>query len=372
MNGPRSVDAPARAVVEEIRRFGPISFDRFMELALYGPGGFYTTGAGAGRGRDFLTSPEVGPLFGAVVARALDAWWAELGRPDPFTVVEAGAGAGALARAVLDGSPRCLPALRYVLVERSDALRERAGQRVPVEPPRFVPGPVVVDPDEGAIAEAGTGPVFTALADLPAETFTGVVLANELLDNVPFRLFERTDAGCAEVRVALGDGDTELVEMLVDASPDAAPTVDAPVGGRVPDQRAARAWLRRALSVVTRGRVVVVDYAVDHTADASVRTYRAHGPGDDLVGRAGAQDVTADVCIDQLARVRPPTTNRSQAEFLEAHGVDELVGAARDEWQRAAAAPDLAALQSRSRVNEAAALTDPAGLGAFRVLEWVR
>src|SRR5712671_2596136 len=146
------------SITEEIHRFGPISFDRFLELALYGPGGFYTSGAGAGRDRDFLTSPEVGPLFGAVIARALDAWWAELGRPDPFTVVEAGAGAGTLARSILDARPACAPALRYVMVERSDALRELAAGRVPVEPPRFMPGPVVVDPDEGPVPEVGTGP----------------------------------------------------------------------------------------------------------------------------------------------------------------------------------------------------------------------
>jgi SAM-dependent MidA family methyltransferase len=70
-----------------------------LEAALYDPAtGFYETGGRAGRRGDFLTSPEVGPLFGAVVARALDRWWDGLGRPDPFVVVDAGAGPGTLAR----------------------------------------------------------------------------------------------------------------------------------------------------------------------------------------------------------------------------------------------------------------------------------
>ena len=94
---------------------GAMPFRRFMELALYGPHGFYTDPAGSGRaGRrgDFLTSPEVGPLFGAVVARFLDAEWERLGRPDPFTVVDAGAGPGTLARArarrpARRAAPRC-------------------------------------------------------------------------------------------------------------------------------------------------------------------------------------------------------------------------------------------------------------------------
>src|SRR6059058_1406893 len=95
-------------VVERIRRFGPISFTDYVELALYDPvDGFYASGGQAGRRGDFITSPEIGPLFGAVLARAIDAWWAELGQPDPFVVVEAGAGPGTLARAVLAERPRC-------------------------------------------------------------------------------------------------------------------------------------------------------------------------------------------------------------------------------------------------------------------------
>src|SRR6187455_2663565 len=103
---------------------GPERFDLFMERALYDPeSGFYATGGVAGRRGDFLTSPEVGPLFGAVLARALDAWWSELGRPDPFTVVDAGAGPGTLARAVRAAAPACAAAMGYVLVERSAAQR---------------------------------------------------------------------------------------------------------------------------------------------------------------------------------------------------------------------------------------------------------
>src|SRR5687768_913076 len=97
------VEAAVRA---EIERRGPIPFREVVELALYDPaGGFYATGGRAGRRGDFLTSPEVGPLFGAVVARALDTWWDEARSPDPFVVVEAGAGVGTLARSVLGAAP---------------------------------------------------------------------------------------------------------------------------------------------------------------------------------------------------------------------------------------------------------------------------
>jgi len=77
----------AEHLARVIGREGPVPFDRFVEVALYDPeGGFFARGGGAGRaGGDFLTSPEVGPLFGALVARALDAGWVQLGRPDPWT-----------------------------------------------------------------------------------------------------------------------------------------------------------------------------------------------------------------------------------------------------------------------------------------------
>jgi SAM-dependent MidA family methyltransferase len=312
-----------------------------VETALYEPGlGFYETGGAAGRGGDFLTSPEVGPLFGAVVARALDGWWRELGEPPSFTVVEAGAGRGTLARTVVAAAPACLPVLRYVAVERSAALR--------------------------AQHPAGV----TSVADLPAEPFVGVVLANELLDNLPFGLLERRAEGWAEVRVT-----GELAETLapVGHAPEAELAPDAAVGARIPTQRAARLWVGGALGLVQAGRVVAVDYA-DTTASMAarpwtdwVRTYRAHGRGGSPLCDLGAQDVTCEVAVDQLPA---PTSDRSQAEFLRAHGIDELAAEARQAWQARAHIGDLQALTARSRVGEAAALTDPSGLGGFRVLEW--
>src|SRR5262245_49133869 len=94
-----------------------------MADALYGPNGFYTSGGRAGRRGDFITSPEVGPLFGAVVVRFVRDEWNRLGRPDGFTFVDAGAGPGALARAMLAADPTLLTWMRYVAVDVS------AGQR---------------------------------------------------------------------------------------------------------------------------------------------------------------------------------------------------------------------------------------------------
>ena len=327
--------------MDRARREGPLGFADVVEMALYEPGlGFYEAGGAAGRGGHFLTSPEVGPLFGAVVARALDSWWRDLGEPSSFTVVEAGAGRGALAKSVLAAAPACRPALRYVAVERSDALR--------------------------AQLPAGV----QRAAAMPDEPFVGVVLANELLDNLPFGLLERQAEGWAEVRVT-----EDLIETLapVDDPVQGRLAPGAAVGSRIPAQAAARAWVDRALALVQSGRVIVIDYA-DTTPSMAVRpwtqwvrTYRAHGRSGSPLAELGRQDITCEVAVDQLP---VPASDRSQAEFLRVHGIGNLAREAQQAWEERAHIGDLQALVARSRAQEAAALTDPSGLGAFRVLEW--
>lgn len=353
-----------------IAEHGPIGFDEYVDHALYAPGlGFYGRGGGAGRRRDFLTSPEVGGLFGAVVANALDAWWDDLGRPDPFLVVEAGAGPGTLARTILAAAPRCASALALVLVETAEV--QWATHPAGVVSRATLPAP----------GELGTGPL--------------VVLANELLDNLPFGLVELTEHGWCEVVVGAtshgapdGDGDGELdaslVELLVPLEPRRAGWCwgragrTAPRGTRLPIQAAAAAWLDEALALAgTGGRVVVADYASSTRAmagrswDEWVRTYARHGRGGHPLRDPGSCDITVEVAVDQLATVAAPHLDRTQAEFLRAHGIEALVAEGAARWRAEGVRGGLAAIAGRSRVHEADALTDPAGLGAFRVLEWL-
>jgi len=365
-----------------IRRRGPVPFDEVIEAALYDPThGFYSTGGAAGRRGDFLTSPEVGPLFGVLVARALDTWWAEAGSPDPFVVVEAGAGRGALAQTVLAAEPACRAALRYVLVERSEALRARHADHLMIVEPAlaFEPRMAGLKGDSRPVNRGE--PVVVSLAELPSLDEPGVVLANELLDNLAFRVLARSAGGWDEVRVGLDDQD-RLVEWPVPAGERLLAMVEqltpaASVGARVPVQDEAAGWLRAALDTAgPDGRVVAFDYAATTAELATrpwrdwLRTYAGHQRGGPPLDHLGHQDITADVCIDQLARVRSPTQDRSQAEFLRLHGLDQLVEEGRRIWAERAGTGDLTALRARSRVSEAEALCDPAGLGAFRVLEW--
>jgi SAM-dependent MidA family methyltransferase len=203
--------------------------------------------------------------------------------------------------------------------------------------------------------------------------FEGVVVANELLDNLPFRLAV-FDGGWQEAFVdASPDG--RLVEILRPfAEPPPCLPAAAPHGARAPVQAEAAGWVVAAVDALARGRVVVFDYASTTAEMAArpwrdwLRTYRRHERGGHYLADPGTQDVTVDVALDQLPR---PSAVTAQAHFLLHHGLDELVEEGRRRWQAGAAAPDLAALAGRSRIQEAEALTDPTGLGGFTVAQWV-
>jgi SAM-dependent MidA family methyltransferase len=323
---------------------GAISFSEYMRLALYGECGFYTTGGRAGRrGGDFITSPEVGPLFGTVITRALDAWWKELGSPSRFDVVECGAGPGTLARSILAAQPECATAIHYVAVEIS------ASQRA-LHPQGIESRETMLD---GQI--------------------TGVILANELLDNLPFRLFV-FDGSWMEAFVAQATGG-QFVEVL--RTPDLIPSClpqTAPLGSRAPIQDVAASWVRDCLLKIDHGQLLLFDYCSASTTEIALtpwrewlRTYRDQGRGTHYLSEPGSQDITTQVMLDQL----PTGFNTStQADFLKQWGINDLVREGSDYWESMKNAPDVAAMKMRSRSTEAKSITDSSGLGSFDSVIW--
>ena len=321
---------------------GATPFSEYMRLALYGDGGFYTSGGRAGRrGGDFITSPEVGPLFGTVISRALDAWWKELGSPSRFDVVECGAGPGTLARSILAAQPECANAMHYVAVEIS------ASQR--------------------ALHPEGV----ESLETMPEDPITGVILANELLDNLPFRLFV-FDGSWMEAFVSQSSGG-QFVEVL--RTPDVVPSClpqTAPLGSRAPIQDAAASWVRDCLSKISKGRLLLFDYCSTSTADIVLtpwrewlRTYRDQSRGTHYLSGPGSQDITTQVMLDQLP---PGLTTSTQVDFLTQWGIDELVREGSDYWESMKHAPDVAAMKMRSRSTESKSLTNSSVLGLFNCL----
>lgn len=284
-----------------------------MAEALYGADGFYTSGRGsAGRRGDFITSPEVGPLFGAVVGRWLDSVWDDLGRPERFVVFDLGSGPGTLPKAILRSAPRCGEALQVSGVD---------------------------------IARSG---------ELPDDLRGSVIVANELLDNVPFRWIRNEEEA-----------------FVVDGEIQWKPTAESKAVGDHPviDQAAAL-----VSGLLARGveRMLAFDYGALTTQELAdrggwLRCYRDHERYDDPLVQPGWLDITTDIPVDQLP---PPTQVLTQNEFLVRNGIDEMVEEGRAYWEANAARPDLKAMEMRSRLNEAAALTDPASLGAFLAMEW--
>jgi len=352
----------------------------WIEAALYDPSdGFYMTGGRAGRGGDFLTAPEVGPLFGAVIARALDSWWTEAGRPSRFPVYEIGAGPGTLARAVIRASPSVAEAgaLAWWAVEISPLQRAR-------HPEHDLIRSVATSPEAFDAEAATASPIDNARGG-------GVVLANELLDNLPFDIVELTDDGWSQVLVHNGDqrGDFLAAVSAPDPAIDRAidPAIDpemrrlapeASTGDRLPWQSRASRWVTEMLAAVPNGRVVAIDYGghtsqllgrgtgwlrthVDHRGDSGTAAWMTD---------PGLHDITADIDFDQLQIDHPAALLSSQADFLAAHGIQELVAEGRRIWAERAHLGDLAAVAARSRIRESEALCDPNGMGSFHVAEW--
>jgi SAM-dependent MidA family methyltransferase len=219
------------------------------------------------------------------------------------------------------------------------------------------------------------------------------VVVNELLDNLPFGVAERGDNGWLEVRIALSPAG-DFTELLVPAEPGDAEVLTAitdgisvPARSRLPIPRGIDAWFEACGRVLRHGTLVVIDYVDDARGvlgrgggaggPAWLRTYREHHRGGSPLDAAGAHDITADVVREQLLHAARASgfalvSDQSQSDWLRELDIDELVEAGRRTWEERAHVGDLEALAGRSRVGEANALTDPAGLGAHRVLTFSR
>ncbi|CAN5481232.1 hypothetical protein BH20CHL7_BH20CHL7_11050 [soil metagenome] len=260
----------------EIQTAGPMPFARFMELALYDPDGGYYRSAEPRPGRrgDFLTAPELHPIFGATLATGLHEVWGRLGRPIPFTIREHGAGTGALALAILGDveDPRFLDAIRYEPVE--------------VDPRRI-----------GAFHDAMQAAGFNAQAADPGpadEPIDGVVLANEVLDALPVHRVRRRGSALRELAVDVGP-DGSLHEGEVDPTTPALAARLREDDVELADGQTAEiclvldAWVAAAAAGLRRGLVILIDYGYPATElydrvrrrDGTLRAYLRHRVHDD-------------------------------------------------------------------------------------------
>ena len=201
-----------------------------------------------------------------------------------------------------------------------------------------------------------------------------MIIANELLDNLPFRLFV-FDSQWQEAFVVERDGKFLEVLHAVKDAPAWLPQ-NPPLGTRLPVQQQAQKWLASSLDLVEHGSLTILDYCMTTQIASTkpwrdwLRTYRQHELGGHYLSQPGEQDITSHVMIDQLEVIAKPTSISRQADWLIEHGLNTLVEEGRTYWQAHAAKPDLQAMLMRSRVSESESLCALDGLGNFTVLEW--
>jgi SAM-dependent MidA family methyltransferase len=333
----------------EIEARGPLPFEVFMGLSLYHPdGGFFATGKlRSERSGDFLTSPEVSPLFGQTLGRCVEHERDRIG--EPFEVVEVGAGSGSLLRSLLATTDVAARA-----VEASPAARASLASLLPED---------------------------RVSSELP-DHIRGVVIANELIDNLPMALAQRV-GGVWRERWVGRDGEglafvdaVPRIEVLEWLSANAGEVGE---GGWVEAQLEAQAWLVDVLQRVEAGSVILIDYGdtaenlLPRRQDGTLRTYRAHHLGPHPLDAPGETDITADVNFTALLNAADVTGARvelhRQDEFLATFGLrDRLTELRLEELDAARSGDDMERLRLRSMKTEAETLLHPRGLGDFRVL----
>ncbi len=352
----------------EIEATGPLTFARFMALALADPDhGYYaTTDDRPTRAGDFLTAPELHPIFGAVLARALDEQWRALDRPAAFVVREYGAGTGALAEGILQGlagdRSGLLDAIAYEVVELSEARVERVRER---------------------LASAGFGGAVTKARSSGGGPSDGAVLANEYLDALPVHRVVRRGGSLLERFVTWSSDRGGLQD--VEAAP-STPALAARLAteaivlaeGQAAEIRLATDdWVVALSEEIGRGFATILDYGAPAAElygparrDGTLRAYSSQRAHADPYVAIGRQDLTAHVDFTAVESAATALGWRSlglttQAEFLVGSGFGQLYAARQ-------ADPGIEPEDYLALRASAARLLDPRALGGFRVLVLAR
>ena len=284
----------AEILAEQIKSRGRITFAEYMEACLYHPQFGCYTRADQSERRDYITSVDVTPLFGRLLARQFHEMWTILGRPQPFTLVEAGAGTGQLAKQILDCARESLgefyAALRYVAVERS-AMR-RTGQAKNLE--HYI-----------------ASERFCPREELPGEISCGCIFSNELFDAFAVHRVAMEKAELREIYVTHGkDGFGEELGPLSSSAISEyfdAQGIILREGQMAEANLAACNWIEEAARRLHRGFLLTVDYG--HEAQqlyderhirGTLLAYDRHRASEEFYRAPGAQDLTSHVNFTAL------------------------------------------------------------------------
>jgi SAM-dependent MidA family methyltransferase len=332
---------------------GWLSFERFMELALYAPGlGYYSAGAQKlGRGGDFVTAPEVSDLFGRCVARQCAAVLAASGGG----ILELGAGTGRMAAAVLSAlaAAHALPQ-RYAILEVSADLAERQRAQLAGLPPQLRERVVW-------------------LTRLPPPGFKGVILANEVADALPCARFTWRAGALRELGVALDESGAPHEATAAPGAPleRACAALFEELPGPLPEGYVSEVclrvapWIASLADILGQGALMLFDYGLPQRhyyhpqrTGGTLRCHFKQRVHEDPYINLGVQDITAWVDFTRVAQAARGAGLRvsgfaTQTAFLLATGLEEEVGAATNDVERARLAGEARRLIMPEEMGEA-------------------
>jgi SAM-dependent MidA family methyltransferase len=361
-----------RLVVDRIKQAPQrrISFAEFMEMALYHPqhGYYCSPTAVIGPQGDFITSPYLGHDFGELLAEQFAEMWRCLDCPQPFTLVEMGAGQGLVAWDILSflekSYPDCFAALQYLIVEKSEALRSLQQHK---------------------LARWSDRLQWLDLEEISPDSVVGCFFSNELVDALPVHQVVLTEAGLYEVYVTTVGG--TLTETLAELSNLRLAAyfelvgIDLsleryPVGYRTEVNLAAIAWIKAVAARLQRGFVLTIDYGYtarryysETRSQGTLQCYYQHAHHSDPYSHIGHQDLTAHVDFTALERQGEKSGLATvgftqQALFLMALGLgDRLSHLGQSQASHSEAVQQ--AIRQREALHQ---LMNPMGLGNFGVL----
>ena len=358
-------------ISQRIRDSRRITFPDYMDLALYCPQlGYYTRPREKiGAKGDFFTSPHLSLDFGELVAAQLAQMWQVLGQPNPFTLVELGAGQGLLAADVLSyldrACPDCFSSLTYLIVEKAAAHILEQRQRL------------------RRWTEAGVRIEWTTIEGIPNDTIVGCVFSNELIDAFPVHLVTVQDRTLKEIYVCIEDN--RFSEVINDLSTEkladyfglvGIDIFNYPEGYRTEVNLAALDWMNTIAQKLKQGFVLTIDYGYPsdryynpRRSEGTLQCYYQHSHHNDPYIYVGEQDITAHVDFTALQRQGELSGLRTvgftqQGLFLMSLGLgDRLTQLTQTETT---SPQDLHnRLQRRDALHQ---LMNPMGLGGFGVL----
>ena len=294
----------ARLIAERIRETGPITVADYMaECLLHPVHGYYTTRDPFGTAGDFTTAPEISQMFGELLGLALAQAWLDRGSPAPFTLAELGPGRGTLMADILRAT-RTVPgfhaAARITLVEASPRLRKVQAATLAACQPIWL----------DRVEDLPGGPLF--------------LIANEFLDALPIRQFQRGPQGWLERLIGLRDNALTFgLSVPLPQTPDTPAFRDAAEGALVEDNLPARRAVAEVANRIARhgGIAYWIDYGGWRSQGDTLQALHQHRPDDPLT-HPGQADLTAHVDFEPLAALAQAFAYDTQGAVLTRLGID--------------------------------------------------